>query len=220
MKNTVITMALLIGILTNSLMFMGCTTTSSTNTGYVPLVKKNIKSAVMLAYVQRQSYIETRGAQFHFPGGMVFYFLIKPLDDNPGPLTITERQIFKIDGTDYNVWKNVMARLIYDGNGKIIAVKPYNPQITTHDDGNGELVSVNPQIITYDVKHFISEEPELAKYFLQNGFITEDSDILIQKNSICGAELPGQGLVEYQFEVGFNQELETFHFEFDLSGIR
>jgi hypothetical protein len=197
----------------------GCASNSTIiNDDFAPKIKRKEKAAVMLAYVTRQNYIIpsysersgiTPGTRVLFPDGLVFYFLIKPLEETAGQFIIAEKQNFKINGNEYD---------ITDGP------KGYK----TLEDGSREIVSLTPQIIFYDVKYFINEEPELARYFLEKGYISEETDIHIQKNIICGAKLPEDGLLQYTFSIGLkpediepeNIDLEYFDFELELNEIQ
>jgi hypothetical protein len=183
---------------------------------FTPIIERKEKAAVMLAYVTHQNYVTPdfseksgflSGSKVNFPDGLVFYFLVKPLK-NEKHLVVDEKQIFKINGTDYNTLEDIKGYKILE-------------------DGSKEFISINPSIVIYDVKHFIDEEPELAYYFLSKGYISEDSGIYIQKNIICGEDLPRQGLLQYKFSVGVtfdieleDFELEEFNFELNLSDIK
>jgi hypothetical protein len=41
---------------------------------------------------------------------------------------------------------------------------------------------------------------------MEEGYISEESDICIQKNIICGAKLPQYGLLQYTFSIGLKPE--------------
>jgi hypothetical protein len=182
---------------------------------FTPIVKRKEKAAVMLAYVTHQNYVTpdfseksdfSSGTNINFPDGLVFYFLVKPLN-NEKHIVVDEKQIFKVNGTDYNTLEDITGYKILEDESK-------------------EFVSINPSIVIYDVKHFLDKEPALAYYLLNKGYISEDSDIYIQKNIICGEELSKHGLLQYNFSVGVTSnielkdfELEEFNFELNLSDI-
>jgi hypothetical protein len=86
-------------------------------------------------------------------------------------------------------------------------------------DGIGYWQNTNGTIDSYTViyneKTFKENEPEV---FAKSG-LRRNSGALIQKTIICGDPLPEQGIINYKFFFGFEQELEEFDFIFRIQDI-
>jgi hypothetical protein len=194
----------------------GCRSNENTiNKKFTPIIEFGEISSVMLAYAARQNFIipsfseesETpTDSKIYFPDGLVFYFIVMCNTDR-NTLTIHKEHNFKIDGHDYDTMENIKGNKLLD-------------------DGSTEYIDINPSIYIYDSKNFSEYEPELASFFLERDYIFENNDnaatkdMYVIKVIICGEKLPKKGLIQYNFSVGFDYELEEFDIQFDLANVR
>jgi hypothetical protein len=81
---------------------------AQTRTEKIPITRKGKMSEVTLALVERQNYINDGERTYTHPDGLVFYFIVTPLNKEqsyPAYPTIKESQNFTIDGSEY--WQNL-----------------------------------------------------------------------------------------------------------------
>jgi hypothetical protein len=71
----------------------------------IPITKKGEMSEVTLALVERRNFIDDGERTYTHPDGLVFYFVINPVNKAQSYPTIKESQNFTIDGNEY--WRNL-----------------------------------------------------------------------------------------------------------------
>ena len=96
------------GLLTGAL-FLPCLFSCASfpdqgRTGKIPITKKGEMSEVALTLVERQNFIDDGERTYTHPDGLVFYFVINPVDKTQSYPAIKESQNFTIDGNEY--WQN------------------------------------------------------------------------------------------------------------------
>jgi hypothetical protein len=189
----------------------GCVSTPPINKKFASLTVRGEMSDVILAYVNRQYFVEQNNIKVNFPGGLVFYYIIRPKDDYQDHMfVVDEQQRFTINGEEYNVYRDLKWHI-------------------TNDDGTEvpceEAPEILPDITIFSKENFASHEPEISQYLTDSGVLTNnDTHYFVQKNILCGDKLPKQGSIEYRFSVGFatnefDRKMEGFDFKFKIEDV-
>jgi hypothetical protein len=155
-----------------------------------------------------EAYVEKNNITVRFPGGLVFYYIIYPKTDYfDHIIVINERQGFTINGEEYNIYKDLKWHITNDDGTEV----PYE-----------EAPEILPDITLFGKENFALHEPEMAQYLVDSGVLPDNNiHYFVQKNILCGDKLPEQGLVEYEFSIGFARsesdgEMESFVFKFNI----
>jgi hypothetical protein len=87
-----------------ALLSAGCISMPFGSSSKIPLTRKGEMSTVVLFHVERRNYIHEGERTYTYPDGLVFYFIVYPVDKNNSYPTIKESQNFTINGQSY--WQN------------------------------------------------------------------------------------------------------------------
>jgi hypothetical protein len=181
MKRNAIGFCGLVAVLTG-IILASCVSTS-TNSGTSELVGK--MSKIELIIIEQRNYIDYGDERNIYPDGLVFYFLIEPLQENWTNPTLEELRDFQIDGRSYLE--------------------------ITREAG---IEDIEPLMVIYDADSINNDER------FQNTRVPDElRHIFILKATICGAKLPSKGVGVVRIAFGFDNKVEYFRWQFDLSDI-